>query len=130
MKISELFENELSVPKSIKGWLAMGDQDGVTANIEGIFVFESKADAKKFYKDLDKELHESDAYAAEGVVDQNFIVFHCDHRVDEDDLSPIMFDTSKLELMKRLKASIAAGDIYGVSSFDEVKDSVEILRTN
>ena len=129
MKLQELLA-ESNVPASMKGWLAIADTDGIKNGIEGVFVFKNEADADAFKAGLDQELDGSDEYATDATIDGLHIVFHCDHRVDEDELNPIMFDSSKPNLMKRLKASIAAGEIYGVSSFEEVEDDVSILKTN
>lgn len=122
--------NESAVPTSIKGWLAMTDTEGETNNIEGVFVFKSSSDAQKFRKGLDKDLDGSDEYATEAQVDEYYIVFHCDHRVDEEMLFPVMFDVSKTKLIKRLKADVAAGAIYGVSSFEQIESDVVYLKTN
>ncbi len=131
MKLQEIIQlNEAKAGSSMKGWLAIVDTDGITNGIEGIFVFKNEADADAYKEGLEKELDGSDEYATDSTLDGFHIVFHCDHRVDEDGLNPVMFDTSKPNLMKRLKASIAAGEIYGVSSFEEVEDDVSILKTN
>lgn len=131
MRLQELLAlKEDETPKSIKGWLAVADTDGITNGIEGVFVFKNEADADAYYAGLSDELDDSDSYATQMTVDEFHIVFQCDHRADEDELNPIMFDPSKQNLMKRLKASVAAGEIYGVSSFDEVEDDVSILETN
>ena len=104
----------------------MADQDGNTSNIEGIFVFKKKTDATKFLKGLERELESSDAYASTESVDGHHIVFHNDHRVDEEELYPIGFDVSKSALEARLKKEVEDGDVRGVDSMDDLV----FLKTN
>lgn len=128
MKLTEI--KDTSVPKSIKGWMAIGDAEGQTNGIEGIYVFKSEADADKYQAGLDDDLDGSDAYTAQFTLDEYFVVMHLDHRADEDDITPIMFDPSRENLLKRLKKDIADGAIYGVSSWEEVEDDVNVMSTD
>ncbi len=122
--------NEAKVPKSIKGWLAMSDPDGNTTNVEAVYVFGDESNADAFQAGLDDEIDGSDSFSEQMTVGDFYIVFQCDHKVDPEELSPIMFDTSKPNLMKRLKTEIEAGNIYGVESFDQVEDEVVFLKTS